>query len=652
MSKVVTWRRLALAGLDALVVAAALWGGYMLRFAQVYDFNINQYLFVLGFFLAVRLLMFWAFRLYRGVLRYAGMGEMLAITAAIATGTISLIGLNLVYERLPLAQWFPDYSRYMLTDMATNAPMRVPMGVIFGESFLSLMGVTALRFSRRILIYQVLNIAEETGAQRPRRLAIIGAGDLAEAALRQIQASPKRAWKPVAMVDDDREKQSLRIHGVPVEGGISELGRVIRRHEVEDVLVAMRDISPEKLREIISACADANVRFQILPSVQDVMSGRVSLNQIRPVEIEDLLGRDPVKLELADDANYVRGKTVMITGAGGSIGSELCRQLVGLEPQRILMFGHGENSIYEITQELKRSGQADLIQPIIGDIRDEAKLRSVIENYHPQIFFHAAAHKHVPLMEAHPEEAVKNNVTGTRNVARLADEFNAERFIMISSDKAVRSTNVMGATKRLAEMIVFSMAQHSKTLFTAVRFGNVLGSRGSVVPLFRKQIANGGPVTITSPDVVRYFMTIPEAVSLVIQAGSMNQQRRLFLLDMGKPVRIVDLARNLIRLSGFEPDRDIKIVFTGLRPGEKLKEELLTSGENVKSTGIGKIFMTEPEEENEEHLARQLAVLEALANENNSDEIKRKLQELVRDYGPEQGETSNEEADTAREKVS
>lgn len=636
MSKVVTWRRIALAAIDALVVAAALWGAYMLRFAEIYNQNIYQYILVVPVFIIVRLLMFWAFRLYRGLLRYAGLGEMLAIMGAIISGALVLVALDLILERLPVSDWLPNAYQYIYLDDATNRPMRVPFGVIAGESCLSLLGIAAVRFSRRIVIYQVLNIAEETGAQRPRRLAIIGAGDLAETALRQIQASPKRAWKPVAMVDDDREKQSLRIHGVPVEGGISELGRVIRRHEVEDVLVAMRDISPEKLREIISACADANVRFQILPSVQDVMSGRVSLNQIRPVEIEDLLGRDPVKLELADDANYVRGKTVMITGAGGSIGSELCRQLVGLEPQRILMFGHGENSIYEITQELKRSGQADLIQPIIGDIRDEAKLRTVIENYRPQIFFHAAAHKHVPLMEAHPEEAVKNNVTGTRNLARLADEFDAERFIMISSDKAVRSTNVMGATKRLAEMIVFSMAQHSKTLFTAVRFGNVLGSRGSVVPLFRKQIANGGPVTITSPDVTRYFMTIPEAVSLVIQAGSMNQQRRLFLLDMGKPVRIVDLARNLIRLSGFEPDRDIKIVFTGLRPGEKLKEELLTSGENVKSTGIGKIFMTEPEEEDEEHLARQLAILEALAAENNSDEIKRKLHELVPDYGPEQ----------------
>jgi len=636
MAKIVKWRRIALAFVDALVVAGALWAGYLLRFAQVYNFVVSQYLLVLAFFIVVRLAMFWAFRLYRGVLRYAGMGEMLAITSAVVCGTAVLVGLDLVYERLPLLQWFPAYPRN-LADLAAGSGrvMRVPLGVIFGESILTLLGVALVRFSRRIVIYQVLNLAEETSVQRPRRLTIVGAGDLAEAALRQIQASPSRAWKPVAMVDDDPEKQSLRIHGVPVEGGLSELGRVIRRHEVEDVLVAMRDISPEKLREIVAACADANVRFQILPSVQDVMSGRVSLNQIRPVEIEDLLGREPVKLTLSDESNYIRGKVVMITGAGGSIGSELCRQVLQLEPTGIVMYGHGENSIYEITQELRRAGQGDRITSVIGDVRDEARLRTIIERHKPQIFFHAAAHKHVPLMEAHPEEAVKNNVTGTRNLAKLADESGAERFILISSDKAVRSTNVMGATKRMAEMIVFCMARKSRTLFTAVRFGNVLGSRGSVVPLFRRQIAAGGPVTITSPDVTRYFMTIPEAVSLVIQAGSMNQQGRLFLLDMGKPVRIVDLARNLIRLSGFEPDKDIKIVYTGLRPGEKLKEELLTSGENVKSTGIGKIFMTEPDGVNEELLRAQIEEIEALASRNDSEAVRTKLQEIVPDYSPE-----------------
>lgn len=642
MSKIIKWRRLGLALADALAVAGALIAAYVLRFEVLYNFVQRQYVLIVGVFIIVRLLMFWAFRLYRGVLRYAGLGEMLAIIASIVAGTAVLFGLNFAYERMDVVDLFTRMHAPGLAGYFTGVDGRVPFSVILFESLISLFAVAAIRFSRRILIYQVLNIAEETGAQRPRRLLIVGAADLADAAVRQINASPNRPWKPVAMVDDDMEKRHLRIHGVPVEGGLSDIPEVIRRHQVEDVLVAVKHISPEKLREIVAACDDARIRFQMLPSVQDVMSGRVSLNQIRPVEIEDLLGREPVRLSLSDELNYVRGKVVMITGAGGSIGSELCRQLLTLEPERIIMVGHGENSIYEITQEIARTGKGGVVVPIIGDIRDPGKLRKVVETYKPAIFFHAAAHKHVPLMELHPEEAVKNNVVGTRNVAMLAHETGAERFILISSDKAVRPTNVMGATKRLAEMIIFCLARHSKTLFVAVRFGNVLGSRGSVVPLFRRQIAAGGPITITSPEVTRYFMTIPEAVSLVIQAGAMNQQRRLFLLDMGQPVKIVDLARNLIRLSGFEPDKDIEIVFTGLRPGEKLKEELVTAGENIQKTDVNKLFVTEPEEVDEDWLRHEVDAIETLAKENDSAAVVEKLKALVPDYGPEAVEAEPE----------
>lgn len=636
MSKIIKWRRLGLATVDALVVALALLAAYYLRFdGRLYRQDWNQYVLVVGVFVIVRLIAFWAFRLYQGVLRYAGLGEMLAIAASIFVGSAVLFGLNVLFVRLPLAIHFPVLIDLGLTNLESTQLRNVPRLVIIIESLLSLFGVALVHFSRRIVIYQVLNIAEESGAQRPRRLLLVGAGDLADTALRQVRSSPNRQWKTVAVVDDDVEKHTLRFHGMTVEGGFADIPEVIRRHGVEDVLVAVKNISPEKLQQIVAACDDARVRLQILPSVQDVMSGRVSLNQIRPVEIEDLLGRDPVRLTIPDEHNYIRDKVVMITGAGGSIGSELCRQLILLRPRQIIMFGHGENSIYEITQELARDGHGKIVEPIIGDIRDRAKLRKVIEEYHPSIFFHAAAHKHVPLMEAHPEEAIKNNVAGTRNVAELADEFGADRFILISSDKAVRPTNVMGATKRLAEMIIFCMARKSKTLFCAVRFGNVLGSRGSVVPLFRRQIAAGGPITITSPDVTRYFMTIPEAVSLVIQAASMNQQRRLFLLDMGQPVKIVDLARNLIRLSGFEPDKDIQIVFTGLRPGEKLKEELVTAGENITPTEIHKLFVTEPEDVDDAWLRARLESIVQLADENQSDAIKAMLDEMVPDYGPE-----------------
>ena len=632
----VKWRRVGLALADAALIAVSLWIAYYLRFdGAVFSQFRNQYFAVVAVFIAVRIGLFWLFGLYRGILRYASVGEMLAIIASVLIGSLVLFGANFLASKFISVDRFPGIGRYLPVDDNTRGFMRIPLGVLVMEFTFTLITIATVRFSRRVLIYQVLNIAEETGAQRPRRLLIVGAGDLAETAVRQIVSAPNRAWKPVAFVDDDPEKKSLRIHRVPVAGSLDDIPSVISRFSVEEVLVALRNLSPSRLREIVDMCEDARVRVQILPSVQDVMSGRVSLNQIRPVEIEDLLGREEVTLTLTDERNYIRDETILITGAGGSIGSELCRQLVRLGPKCIVLFGHGENSIYEISQELKRQGAGDVIIPVIGDIRDKGKLNAVVDRFQPRVFFHAAAHKHVPLMEADPDEAIKNNVRGTRNVAQAADRIGARKFIMISSDKAVRPTNVMGATKRVAEMIVFCMAQHSKTQYTAVRFGNVLGSRGSVVPLFRRQIAAGGPVTITHPDITRYFMTIPEAVSLVIQAGSMNHQRRLYLLDMGQPVKIVDLARNLIRLSGFEPEKEIEISYTGLRPGEKLREELVTRGENVKSTDIAKVFATEPEFVDETYLASECARLEEFADQQDAEGIREILRSLVPDYGPE-----------------
>jgi FlaA1/EpsC-like NDP-sugar epimerase len=329
--------------------------------------------------------------------------------------------------------------------------------------------------------------------------------------------------------------------------------------------------------------------------VHDLIEGRIEVSQIRRVEIEDLLGREPIRLILPEEKNYIRGERVLVTGAGGSIGSELCRQLATYKPECILFLGRGENSIYEIAAEFDYRFKGNRIIPIIADVTNEVRLRKIFEEYHPSICFHTAAHKHVPLMEMYPQEAVENNVIGTLNVARLADECGMKIFVLISTDKAVNPTNVMGATKRLAEMIIFSLGECSKTTFLAVRFGNVLGSRGSVIPLFKKQIERGGPVTVTNPEVMRYFMTIPEAVSLVLQTGAMRDMGRLFVLDMGEPVKIIDLARNLITLSGFEPEKDIEIVFTGLRPGEKICEELVTEGEGIHKTETGKIFVMQTE---------------------------------------------------------
>ena len=642
MAKRIIWRRIGLAFSDAILVALSFQLAYLFR----YEFGIlmerlvrNQYLLFLPVFVAVRLILFASFGLYRGILRYAGLGEMLAIVISTMLGTGVLFLLNFAAPQIQ-SDWLARH--VLMYDTPTGAMVLKPIlrSIIFMEMFITILFIAAGRFSRRILVTQFLYPTEDAQFHHKRkRLLIVGAGDTGEAIVRQLQSDSSSRWKPVAFVDDDLNKQNFRIHRIPVAGVIEALPEVLKKYNAEEVLIAVPNLPPMRLREIIDLCQNANIQFRILPSVHDVMTGRVSVNQIRPVEIEDLLGREEVTLHLPQDRNYVRDQVIMITGAGGSIGSELCRQLLRLDPERIVLYGHGENSIYEISQELTSPGPdgaaRSVITPVIGDIRDAAKLQSVVDRYKPSIFFHAAAHKHVPLMEAHPDEAIKNNVTGTRNVARIAEESGAKRFILISSDKAVRPTNVMGASKRVAEMIIFTMAKTSRTQFVAVRFGNVLGSRGSVVPLFRRQIARGGPLTLTHPDVVRFFMTIPEAVSLVIQAGSFAEQRRLYLLDMGKPVRILDLAKNLIRLSGFEPDKEIAIKFTGLRPGEKLKEELLTDGEDVKSTGIGKVFCTEPEDMEASVLDQHVARLEQFALANDVDGLREELKTLVPDFGAE-----------------
>jgi FlaA1/EpsC-like NDP-sugar epimerase len=617
----------ALLALDAALVALSLYGAFSLRFNfYIEPLYYNQFLIALPAFIALRLLLFWSFNLYRGILRYASTSELIAIIFSTTLGSLVVSLVNSVaVPFIPAVSWLHAHEARV---------QRMSWPVVIIEWALTIILVGGFRFSRRILASGYFRRADVGDL---RRVLIVGAGDAGEAVARQMSHSPVSAYKPVAFVDDAPGKQGRFIHGIPVAGTIPDIPAVIAKHEAEEVLIAIPGIGPAKLNEIVALCGNARVGFKILPSMADVFSGRVSINQIRPVEIEDLLEREQVRLELDAERNYLRGATVLITGAGGSIGSELCRQVIPLGAAKVVLFGHGENSIYEIATELNQTFGAERIVPVIGDIRDERKLRAAVERHRPAVFFHAAAHKHVPLMEFHPDEAVKNNVTGTLNVARAASDAGARNFILISSDKAVRPTNVMGASKRIAEMIVFCVAKDSATQFTAVRFGNVLGSRGSVIPLFKRQIARGGPVTLTHPEVTRFFMTIPEAVSLVIQAGSMNSQRRLYLLDMGKPVKIVDLARRLIQLSGFEPERDIEIQFTGLRPGEKLTEELLTAGENVKATGLGKIFITEPDDVDCAQLWRSVTELQKLADDGNDEGIRQLLRALVPDYKPESG---------------
>jgi FlaA1/EpsC-like NDP-sugar epimerase len=428
--------------------------------------------------------------------------------------------------------------------------------------------------------------------QRPRQRAlIVGAGDAGETVARDLLRRPQEGIMPIGFVDDDPLKRKIRIHGLPVLGTTHDIYALAGEHGFEIILIAMPDAPGRALRDIITRCEKTQARLCIMPSVPEMLDGAVGLGPMRDIHIEDLLRREPVRTDMEAIATYISGQRVLITGAGGSIGAELCRQICALNPARLLIVGRGENSVFEIEQELIReSGFAPTA--LIGDVQDRNRMEEIFLHERPTVVFHAAAHKHVPLMESNPQEAVKNNIEGTRNVAEIAAACGVKKFIYVSTDKAVNPSSVMGATKRIGEMIIQSMAATTQTEFAAVRFGNVLGSRGSVIPTMRKQIARGGPVTVTDPAMTRYFMTIPEAVQLILQAGVIGGRGEIFLLDMGEPVRILDLARDLIRLSGLRPDIDIKIEFTGIRPGEKIFEELLYSQEEKNRTIHEKIFVS------------------------------------------------------------
>jgi len=419
-----------------------------------------------------------------------------------------------------------------------------------------------------------------TKATDKKRTLIIGAGSAGTMVVRQLQHNKEADLYPIAFVDDDKNKQKLEIYNVPVVGTTNHIQEIVEDNDIEHIIIAIPSLNRNQINEIFEKCRKTKAKTQIVPMLEDLLDGKVSVNEFRDVQVEDLLGREPIQLDDAGIGEKIAGKTILVTGAGGSIGSEICRQVMKYKPAKIVLLGHGENSIYNIEMEMRVTYKDTVeITTEIADIQDRHKIFEIMEKHQPYIVYHAAAHKHVPLMERNPEEAVKNNIFGTKNVAEAADTFKVNTFVMVSTDKAVNPTNVMGATKRFAEMLVQHMASVSTgTRFVAVRFGNVLGSRGSVIPLFKKQIQKGGPVTVTHPDMIRYFMTIPEASRLVIQAGTLARGGELFVLDMGDPVKIVDLAKNLITLSGYSIE-EIGIEFTGLRPGEKMYEELLNEGE-------------------------------------------------------------------------
>ncbi|UYG93827.1 polysaccharide biosynthesis protein [Cytobacillus firmus] len=515
-----------------------------------------------------------AYRLYNKAWEYASVGELVAIVKAVSlsimtTGIMQQLLIGDVYFRALMLAWM----------------MHV---LLIGGS----------RFSWRVYRDRYIKSTIEQ-----KRALIVGAGAAGTMLARQLLKNQDTEIKPVAFIDDDPKKYRLHIHGLPVVGGSKHISKAVETLNIDKIVIAIPSLNKTEMQRIFEECSGTKAKTVIMPMIEDVMLGNVSVNQFRDVEVEDLLGREPVKLDIDSISEKLTGKTVLVTGAGGSIGSEICRQVCKFQPEKLLLLGHGENSIYLIDMELRNKHKDELeIVPVIADIQDRDRIFEVMEVHRPDVVYHAAAHKHVPLMEYNPKEAVKNNVLGTKNVAEAADTFRVGTFVLVSSDKAVNPTNVMGSTKRIAEMVIQELDKQSTTKFVAVRFGNVLGSRGSVIPLFKKQIQAGGPVTVTHPDMTRYFMTIPEASRLVMQAGALARGGEIFVLDMGEPVKIVDLAKNLITLSGYS-EEEIGIKFSGIRPGEKMFEELLGENEVHKEAVFPKIFIGKAvlEQEDEVH---------------------------------------------------
>ena len=508
----------------------------------------------------------------------------------------------------------------------------IPRSYFFLEILLQTVMVVGIRFSYRFCRYLKEAREQRFGCGEPqKRVMIIGAGDAGRVIIKEILDSRHLTMKVCCVIDDDCNKEGRYINGVPIVGDRSVILKNVEKYKIDEIILAIPSASKEEKKEILEICKMSKCELKTLPGMYQLIDGELNIGKLRDVEITDLLGRDPIQVNLDEIMGYVEQKVVMVTGGGGSIGSELCRQIAMYNPKQLIIFDVYENNAYEIQQELKRHHPELNLVVLIGSVRNTHRMEMVFAKYRPDIVYHAAAHKHVPLMEDSPNEAIKNNVFGTYKTAKAASEYGVKRFVLISTDKAVNPTNIMGASKRLCEMIVQSFDKISKTEFVAVRFGNVLGSNGSVIPLFKKQIAEGGPVTVTHKDIIRYFMTIPEAVSLVLQAGAYARGGEIFVLEMGAPVRIDDMARNLIRLSGYTPDVDIKIEYTGLRPGEKLYEELLMAEEGMKETANKLIHIGKPIEMDEETFFDKLAELKE-ACYNDDERIKEKVQKLVPTY--------------------
>ena len=551
------------------------------------------------------IVMLLSMHLYTRIWRYAGMREMVAVLIA------TTLGAGLFYTGMYVFDKSLPRSIYLISWILSTGVIGIGRMVLH---------YIAMRYGGK----------QSTDADMVNTL-IIGAGDAGATIAREIERYHKRSRKVIGFIDDDESKFNRLMGGVRILGNRHDIPSIVKENKVKEIIIAMPSVTRNEIRNIMEICSPLKCKVNTLPGMYQLLDDEVLVSHLHPVSIEDLLERDEVRLDMDIVEHYIRDKVVLVTGAGGSIGSEICRQIMRVGPKQLLLLGHGENSIYLINQELKNIYKDGPIIPIIADIRDKQQLDQIFTQYNPQVVFHAAAHKHVPLMEIQPMAAVLNNIYGTRNVADVAGRHGVERFVMISTDKAVNPTSVMGATKRVAEKVIIAMNDTYDTKYITVRFGNVLGSRGSVIPLFKKQIEAGGPVTVTDPEMTRYFMTIPEASQLVLQAGAMGKGGEVFLLDMGEPVKIIDLARNMIRLSGLEPDKDIHIKITGLRPGEKKYEELLTSEEGTNRTNHTKIFEAPLDTVDRDWLIEKISTFDSCETDMDVIGV---LQDIIPTYTP------------------
>jgi len=579
---------------------------------------LDQYPLLLLFFVAIKLVTFGFFGQYKGWWRYVGISDLVGILRASLVSTLIIVSL-----------WFLVVVRGTDTvRRALQSIAEVSQGVFMADMFATVLILAGLRMVIR-LYYEEFRTVE---AGRLKRFLIIGAGNTGEALLRDIHRMPVAEYEVVGFVDDDPAKRGINIHGIPVLGTVEQLPEICQSRNIEEIAIAMPSATHQELRRVIQVCEGTKIRFRTVPSLTDIASGRFRVSQIRDVDINDLLGRESVQLDLDLIEAFAKDKTILVTGAGGSIGSEMCRQICNFKPKSLLLVEQAENPLFYIERELRRNYPDVDLKALVCNITDEQRVNEIFAKYKPVVVIHAAAHKHVPLMELNPAEAIKNNVVGTRTVADAAHRHGAANFVMISTDKAVNPTSIMGSSKRIAEMYIQDLARTSKTHFVTVRFGNVLGSEGSVVPIFKKQIAEGGPVTVTDPKMKRYFMTIPEASQLVLQAATMGQGGEIFVLDMGEPVRIVDLARELITLSGFRPGEDIEIKFTGARPGEKLFEELSIVGEDMQRTRHPKISIWKNIVTDRRTLRAAIDELVQVAAREDHAQIVRKIKQIVPEY--------------------